>query len=218
MTIAGMILVNNPNLSKIYPRCVMLHGLAVPYRPYFLFYLLWNGHGLFLFKIPGRDLSMGSGYVKLYKRPCSSFSGPVVERLFFPYKTDPDLTFWGKPGQLLFHLRIFECFSALPWRMPWEGPGIMAEKAASHHLGFRPGFVVSLGPVILFWGDDPYSRETNFARVMDLFLVGPDHLYRGYGLPFDPEGVLGMLSGAGTVLMGYLAGICIRRNTQKLKP
>jgi predicted acyltransferase len=67
-----------------------------------------------------------------------------------------------------------------------------------------------------FGGDDPYSKEGNIAGRIDVWLLGESHVYRGFGLPFDPEGALGMLSGAGTVLLGYLAGGVIQKGLQKI--
>ncbi|MGS2760796.1 acyltransferase family protein [Sinomicrobium sp. M5D2P9] len=55
-------------------------------------------------------------------------------------------------------------------------------------------------------GDAPYSLEGNFGNVLDTALLGERHLYKGFGIPFDPEGLLGTLSSAGQVLLGYVIG------------
>jgi predicted acyltransferase len=57
-----------------------------------------------------------------------------------------------------------------------------------------------------FGGPDPYSLEGNFARKVDLAILGPGHMYKGFGIPFDPEGILSTLPAVGTVLIGYFAG------------
>ena len=62
---------------------------------------------------------------------------------------------------------------------------------------------------ILIWGGqppDPLSLENNFVRIIDLTLFGENHIYQGYGIPFDPEGLLSSLPAAGTVILAYLAG------------
>ena len=41
---------------------------------------------------------------------------------------------------------------------------------------------------------------------MDIFLFGEKHLYGGFGIPFDPEGLLSAIPSVGTVLTGYLMG------------
>lgn len=55
-------------------------------------------------------------------------------------------------------------------------------------------------------GDAPYSLEGNFSNVLDKALFGEGHLYGGFGIPFDPEGLLGTLSSAGQVILGYIIG------------
>jgi predicted acyltransferase len=55
-------------------------------------------------------------------------------------------------------------------------------------------------------GDDPYSLEGNFARKVDLALLGENHLYKGFGMPFDPEGLLSTLPATATVLLGFMTG------------
>lgn len=55
-------------------------------------------------------------------------------------------------------------------------------------------------------GDAPYSLEGNFSNILDTALLGERHLYKGFGIPFDPEGLLGTLSGAGQVVLGYIIG------------
>jgi predicted acyltransferase len=57
-----------------------------------------------------------------------------------------------------------------------------------------------------FGGPDPYSLESNLARKVDLAVLGPGHMYKGFGIPFDPEGLLSTLPAIGTVLIGYFAG------------
>ncbi len=57
-----------------------------------------------------------------------------------------------------------------------------------------------------FGGADPYSLEGNFARVVDMKILGEKHLYGGFGVPFDPEGLLSTIPAVATVLLGFIAG------------
>ncbi|MGY5355385.1 acyltransferase family protein [Wenyingzhuangia sp. IMCC45467] len=73
---------------------------------------------------------------------------------------------------------------------------------------------VCVGLLLLHWsvlyvfgGDEPYALEKNISQTIDVWLVGKNHLYQGYGIPFDPEGLLGVLSSAAQILMGYLMGV-----------
>ncbi|MBO3097805.1 acyltransferase family protein [Gelidibacter pelagius] len=73
---------------------------------------------------------------------------------------------------------------------------------------------------LLYFGaaSDPYSLEENIARRFDLFLFGENHIYKGFGIPFDPEGVLSSLPAVGTVIIGYLIGQVVDIETSlKLK-
>jgi predicted acyltransferase len=60
-----------------------------------------------------------------------------------------------------------------------------------------------------FGGSDPYSLEGNFARKVDLAVLGANHLYKGFGVPFDPEGLLSTIPAIGTVLVGFMTGSLI---------
>ena len=64
--------------------------------------------------------------------------------------------------------------------------------------------------VLYFFGD--YSLEHNAVLQLDLFLFGPNHLYEGDGIPFDPEGLLSTIPAIVNVIAGYLTGQYIRQN------
>jgi predicted acyltransferase len=79
---------------------------------------------------------------------------------------------------------------------------------------------ISMGLLIGYWllllghgwmtGVDPYALETNLQGVIDIIILGKDHLYRGTGIPFDPEGLLSTIPSAVTVLIGFLVGTMIK--------
>ena len=58
--------------------------------------------------------------------------------------------------------------------------------------------------ILAIFGD--YSREGNIAGKIDIFLVGKRHLPEIIETPFDSYGILGTISGAATMLTGYLLG------------
>ena len=43
-------------------------------------------------------------------------------------------------------------------------------------------------------------------RQIDILLLGEKHLYSGFGIYFDPEGLLSTIPSVGTVIIGYLMG------------
>ncbi len=95
-----------------------------------------------------------------------------------------------------------------------------------YFFNIRVSMVIGAVILILYWGvmylfgdqgPDPYSLEGNAARRLDLWLIGAANLYRGEGIPFDPEGLLSTLPALVNVLAGYGVGNFIRQNGEKGK-
>jgi predicted acyltransferase len=55
------------------------------------------------------------------------------------------------------------------------------------------------------------TLQGNAVLRLDRWLLGEAHLYKGEGIPFDPEGVLSTLPSVANVLAGYLAAAWLRR-------
>lgn len=72
---------------------------------------------------------------------------------------------------------------------------------------------------ILFFGSSelPYELSTNIVRDIDLLLLGENHMYNGFGIPFDPEGILSAIPSVATLLLGYFAGKIIEISTDTKK-
>ena len=71
------------------------------------------------------------------------------------------------------------------------------------------------GTMLFLGGSDPFSLEGNFANVIDLAVFGESHVYKGFGIPFDPEGLFSTIPAAVTVIFGYLAGLLIKNTPDK---
>ncbi|MBU2178286.1 MAG: DUF5009 domain-containing protein [Gammaproteobacteria bacterium] len=70
--------------------------------------------------------------------------------------------------------------------------------------------------LLLQLGTDPYGLEGNIVRQLDLTLFGAAHLYQGFGVAFDPEGILSCLPAVVNVLLGYwIAAGLTERNQQQ---
>jgi len=84
----------------------------------------------------------------------------------------------------------------------------------AYYLKPRTVFILSVSFLVLYWfilllfGDssDPYNMLTNAGTRLDLWLLGPSHLYHGEGAAFEPEGFLSTLPSIANVTFGYLAG------------
>lgn len=77
------------------------------------------------------------------------------------------------------------------------------------------------GILILYWGivylgnpADPYSIEGFIGNDLDRLILGIPHMYKGEGVPFDPEGILSTLPTISQVLFGYLVGKAITGQDQ----
>ena len=83
-----------------------------------------------------------------------------------------------------------------------------------HAGGWRGALVYALlvlpayGLTLLQFGD--LSLNGNVGLKLDTFLLGASHLYRGEGVPFDPEGVLGAFPAVVNVLAGWAAATWLR--------
>lgn len=83
---------------------------------------------------------------------------------------------------------------------------------------FKPRQVVTLSLAFLlaYWGIliafGDLTLEGNAAMKLDLWLLGPGHLYGGEGLPFDPEGLLSTIPAVVNVFIGFLVGLYVRKD------
>jgi len=69
------------------------------------------------------------------------------------------------------------------------------------------------GLLAFFGGSDPYSLHGNFVLKTDLAILGRNHLYTGFGIPFEPEGLLSTIPAIGTVIIGYFIGGMIGKSS-----
>lgn len=230
MTVAGMILVNNPgSWGKIFPP--LKHAAwagCTPTDLVFPFFLFVVGAAMaFSFAKYNESLTPDS-VKKLLKRGFLIFIvGFGLNAFpFYPYTPDAALGFWGNIVNHFENVRIF---------------GVLQRIALCYVIGGlvalwlrKPGKIIGAMGVlmgihwILLWilGDTAaelvngasgiFSLQGQGAGAIDVSLIGENHVYKGFGLPFDPEGLLGALSGACTVLLGFLMGNMIRQNNSKI--
>jgi predicted acyltransferase len=84
---------------------------------------------------------------------------------------------------------------------------------------------IALFILLIYWGvlgllggQDPYSLAGNVVPKVDAFLLGESHIYKGFGLPFDPEGLLSTFPAIATVILGFMAGGLISRTERSKIP
>lgn len=72
------------------------------------------------------------------------------------------------------------------------------------------GILSMVGYQLILWLFGDLSMAGNAGTKLDLWLLGPDHLYHGEGIPFDPEGLLSTFPSTVNVIAGYLTAKFIK--------
>ncbi|MER3463959.1 MAG: DUF5009 domain-containing protein [Chitinophagaceae bacterium] len=62
---------------------------------------------------------------------------------------------------------------------------------------------------------DPYSLQGWFGTNVDKKILGVAHMYKGEGIPFDPEGIMSTMSAIVQVIFGYLIGDYIQKKSKQ---
>jgi predicted acyltransferase len=191
LALAGMLLVNNPgDWSNVYWPLLHAswHGLT-PTDIVFPFFLFIVGAAM-----------------------AYSFQTAILTSTF-PWRSICRRTF------LLIGIGIL--LSAIPFHNPiseWRLPGVLQRIGLCYffvavllrHCRPRQLLIVSGVILIVYWlvlslyGAEPYAKETNLPRTIDMMILGSQHMWRGLGFAFDPEGLFSTLPAAVTCLSGYL--------------
>ena len=222
MTVAGMILVNNPgNWAHIFPP--LKHAPwtgCTPTDLVFPFFLFCVGVAMaFSFAKYGDALNKKSAG-KIVKRGVLIFLVGTLLNLFPFYPTSPHDASWTFGQNWTYwiqHYRIFGVLQRIAMCYVLGGFLALILKTPKRIL-WGIAAVTCLHWLILYvFGTEPgwATLEGNISGKIDIALVGENHVYHGYGQAFDPEGLLGALSGAGTVLLGYFIGQTIRHTENK---
>ncbi len=196
LTIAGMILVNTPG-SWSYVFGPLRHAewsgctptdLVFPFFLYIVGVSMW-----FSFKKFDHQWS-GDVALKILKRAGMIFLIGLLLN-FFPFF-----------NRSIADLRIMGVLQRIA--VAFLGGSVICMISPKKWLPYIAAFIL-LGYWFLmnqFGGDDPYSLEGNLARKIDLMVFGDNHVYHGFGIAFDPEGLVSSIPAIGTVIIGYLIG------------
>lgn len=208
MTIAFMITVNTPGSWKyIYPplRHAAWHG-CTPTDLVFPFFLFVVGVSMFFSFSKYQNTLNKDTLLHVGKRALLIFLIGLFINSFPQWTTDYS------------HLRIMGVLQRI---------AVAYGFAALIVLAFSRKTIAWLSAAILigYWaiiyflgGDDPYSLQGNITIPFDRAILGENHLYKGFGVPFDPEGILSSLPAIVTVLIGYFAGVMIKETDKNRVP
>jgi predicted acyltransferase len=205
-TVALMILVNNPgSWSHIFPPLEHAgwHG-CTPTDLVFPFFLFAVGNAM-AFVIPKLEAS-NTFWQKVIRRTLLIFVIGVFLNWFpfIKYNAEGDIV--GKPWETV---RIFGVLQRIA--VCYFFAAIIV-----HFFKMKGAFVTGAFILLLYWflcvaGNpaDPYSLHGWFGTAIDLRILGEKHLYKGEGIPFDPEGIMSTFAAIVQVIFGYLAGYYI---------
>ncbi|WP_336515161.1 acyltransferase family protein [Pollutibacter soli] len=71
-------------------------------------------------------------------------------------------------------------------------------------------FLLGYWVIMAAWGD--YTLTGNAGLKLDKLILGDAHMYHGEGIAFDPEGILSTIPSVVNVIIGYYAGVFIRKH------
>ncbi|HEX6226690.1 MAG TPA: heparan-alpha-glucosaminide N-acetyltransferase domain-containing protein, partial [Chryseolinea sp.] len=213
MTIAGMILVNTPgSWEYVYPplRHAAWNG-CTPTDLVFPFFLFAVGNALSFSISKYQALGTDKVLQKILSRTALIFLIGIFLN-WFPFVR------WAE-GELVFKswdtLRIFGVLQRIA--LAYCGAALIV-----HFFRPKQAFIAALTLLVGYWvillsfGD--LTLEGNAVLKLDRWLLGEDHLYKGYfsailnqNIAFDPEGLLSTIPAIASVIFGYLAGSYIKR-------
>ena len=201
ITIASMILVNTPgSWSHVYPP--LLHASWHGFTPtdlVFPFFLFAVGAAM-SFSLGKYKGDKSDVVKKILSRTALIFLIGLLLKMFPFYQFNKGsfidfstLRIMGVLQRiaLAYGIAAFMCFFLSPKKL-LGGAGILL-------VGYW-------GILLIFGGNDPFSLEQNAALKFDLLVLGEQHLYGGFGIPFDPEGLLSTLPAVVSVIIGFMAG------------
>lgn len=216
-TVCLMILVNNPgSWSHIYAplKHAEWHGLT-PTDLVFPFFLFAVGNAM-SFVIPRlKEAGDKAFWGKIIKRTIIIFAiGLFLNWYPFVHWADSGLQFthWVNPDNPEHGVRILGVLQRIALSYFFASVLI-------YYLKPNTTYFIALTLLLLYWlvcylGNpaDPYSLEGWIGTDWDKKILGLQHLYRGEGVPFDPEGLFSTIPAIVQVIFGYFIGTYIKNS------
>jgi predicted acyltransferase len=208
MDVALMIVVNSLGSSQTYSPLnhAQWDGFTLTdlVFPTFLFVV---GNAMSFSQRKYEQLGEGAFFLKILKRTAIIFLLGYI-MYWFPFVQPGEAGWEMRPFS---HTRVFGVLQRIALCY-------FIASVVIHYLKVQGALIFCLVALIAYrlllaaFGD--LSLEGNAGTQLDLWLLGPDHLYHGEGVAFDPEGLLSTLPATVNVIAGYVAGLYIQRNGQ----
>jgi len=208
-TVALMILVNNPgSWDYIFPPLdhAEWHG-CTPTDLVFPFFLFAVGNALAFVMPRLKQAGTKSTLLHISKRAILIFSiGLLLNWSPFVKWVNEDLVgkVWENVRIMGVLQRIAICY--------------FFASIITYFLKPSIAFIVGVGLLLIYWilcfslgnHQDPYSLKGYFGTQIDINLLGVSHMYKGEGVPFDPEGIVSTPAAIVQVMLGFFAGNFVR--------
>ena len=214
-----MILVNNPgSWQHIYPPLehAAWHGLT-PTDIVFPFFLFAVGNALSFVMPRIKAAGDSTFWKKILKRSALIFLiGLFLQWWPFVAWSNDHLVFreWVDPNNPENGVRILGVLQRIALCYFFASVII-------YYLKPKGALYFGLILLVLYWilcymsnPADPYSLEGWFGTNIDRKILHVPHMYKGEGLPFDPEGIMSTLSAIVEVILGYVVGNYIREKSK----
>lgn len=189
LTVVGMIMANTQGEGEKYA---------------FLNHCAWDGCHLADMVYPFFLFIVGAAIYFVFKKNDFQLSAPAVTKILkrgalifligfllniFPFTGDP--AYWRIPGVMQ---RIALVYVAASFLTLWlKDLKRIASLAAVILLGYWALLAIP-----------GYTLESNVVLTVDRFVFGEQHLFTGYGIYFDPEGLVSTLPSVANALLGFL--------------
>ena len=194
LTLAVMLLFNNPgSWSYVYSPLLHAkwHGLTPTdlIFPFFMFIV-----GASLFHSMKKVITGHVPWIKIIKRTCLLF---VIGLLLNIFPFVDDVNDWRVMGVLQ---RIGICY----------GVSSILICILNKKQLIAINVLILIGYwLVLLLVNNPFTLEGNLVGQLDNLIFGSSHLYQGFGIAFDPEGVLSCLPAITTIFAGYFTSIML---------
>lgn len=211
ITIAGMILVNNPgNWGAVYAplQHAQWNGLT-PTDLVFPFFMFIMGISTYM-SLQKQDFKLTSKTIlKISKRTLIIFVIGLMITWFgstLPiWCGSPDLSFaqrLTKSIDVFSHLRILGVMQRLA--LTYGVTAIVALLVKQRLIPYIIATLLLIYSVILLLGNGYVYGESNILSIVDRAVLGVNHMYRDNGI--DPEGVLSTIPAIAHVMLGFYIG------------
>ncbi len=228
ITIAGMILVNNPgSWSAVYSplQHASWNGLT-PTDLVFPFFMFIMGISTYISLRKFNFEFTTPTLLKIIKRTTIIFLiGIGLSWLSVSFSTYYSLQSDGLSfGERFYtaisnfqHIRILGVMQRLA--LTYGLASIVAITIKHKYIPYIIGITLAGYFLILVFGNGFAQSEQNIISIVDQAILGVDHMYKDAGIAFDPEGLLSTIPAVAHVLIGFCCGAVlmnVKENSQRI--